>query len=256
VVSEGFTRREFLAGVLATGTLSAAATYLLPGGRLRPSVTLTLVTGVDPTGGRQLLIDLWNQANPDTFVKVEEVTGPTLDQKDKMIGAAQEGHADVLNLDIIHIPHFAQQGYITAIELSDVHEFLPKTLHASLWNMSPDSSRFWAAPFNTDVGMLFERLPADSGANDLVPPMAQIIDAIPDGSTAFAGQLHPLSSASDEAFVINTLEHALSRNDAVLDEDTGLPTYELERWQEALEPLHEAIDKERIRACDNEAQTT
>jgi ABC-type glycerol-3-phosphate transport system substrate-binding protein len=256
VVAEDFSRRDFLAGVLATGTLSAAVTYLAPGGRPLPRVQLTLMTGEDPTGGRDLLIDMWNQANPDTNVRVMPVEGSTLDQRNAMIGGALNGSADVLNLDIVHIPFFAQEQYITPIELDNVHDFLPATLKASSWEMDGNSSRLWAAPFNTDVGMIFERLQSDADTASATPELKHIVDTVPDGSSAFAGQLKPSSSSSDEVFVINVFEHALSRNGSILNEDTGLPSYELEYWQEALSPLYDAIIKGRIRMCDDEDETT
>ncbi len=256
MVSESFTRRDFLAGVLATGTLSAAATYYAPGGRPPKSAPLRLMTGDDPTGGRQLLVNMWNQANPETNVIVETVSGSTLDQRQAMIGGALSGSIDVLNLDIIHIPHFAQHQYITAVEAASVHDFLPNALKASLWGLGDEASRLWAVPFNTDVGMVFERLPVDADVTQSAPRLAQIMNDIPDGSFNFVGQLRPSSSSSNEIFVINILEHALSRNESILDEVDSRPSYELKHWQDALYPLQEAIGRGRMRVCDDESETT
>jgi ABC-type glycerol-3-phosphate transport system substrate-binding protein len=255
-VSEGFSRRDFLAGVLATGTLSATATYLAPGGRPLPPVRLTLMTGHDPTGGRNLLIDMWNQANPNTSVLVDPVGGSTLDQRDAMISGALSGRADILNLDLIHIPHFADEQYITPIEVDNVHDFLPQTLKASLWGMEDNSPRLWAVPFNTDVGMLFERLRPDADTTSTPPELRQVVHTLPDGSSTFAGQLQPSSSSSDEIFVVNMYEHALSENQSILDEADGSPSYELKHWQDALSPLQQAIAAGRIRRCDDEDDTT
>src|SRR5215468_5681357 len=108
-MSEGYSRRDFLAGVLVSGTLSAAALYLAPGGRPLPSVSLALLTGTDSTGARQLLVDMWNQTNPNTTVNLKPVTGSTVDQRNEMIVAAESGTADILNLDIIDIPYFASR---------------------------------------------------------------------------------------------------------------------------------------------------
>ena len=156
-MSDKFPRRDFLIGVLATGTLSAAGTYFVPCGRIR-SVALTLITGADSTGARQLLIDMWNEAHPNSPVVVKEVTGPTLDQRDQMIDAAVSGGAGILNLDTIHIPYFAHKGYLAPIEVENVNEFLPATLTASSGGTDLGPRQYWATPFNTDVGMLFERL--------------------------------------------------------------------------------------------------
>src|SRR5262245_58246320 len=55
-MADFYSRRSFLAGVLAAGMLSTTATYLFT---RRTSVTLKLVTGADPTGGRRLLVAMW-----------------------------------------------------------------------------------------------------------------------------------------------------------------------------------------------------
>jgi multiple sugar transport system substrate-binding protein len=251
-----YSRRDFLAGVLATGTLAAVGTYFAPGGRPGPSITLRFVTGRDPTGGRDLLISQWNRANPRARVEVDEITGSTVDQRDAMISRVTSGNADVLNLDIINIPYFQSRGHITPIELQGVDEFIPNTLLASKLG-DPGATQAWAAPFNTDVGMLFTRLGADPAAADATEPtLATVIDGlVPDRSRQFAGQLRPLSSSSNEAFVVNVLEHALSRNENILQGDNGMPARELEAWQHALQPLRVAIGAERILLCDSEDDT-
>lgn len=252
-----YARRDFLAGVLATGTLSAAAMYFAPGGRPIPSVTLKLVTGEDPTGAHELLISIWNRANPRTTLLREEVTGSTADQRAAMISRATSGNADILNLDIIDIPYFQSKGYITPIELENVDEFLPKTLVASKLGNS-ESMEFWAAPFNTDVGMLFERSGGDpvSSDNQSLPTISDIIDRfVKDESRQFAGQLQPASSSTKEACAINVLEHALSKDKRILGSENGMPAKELEVWQDALAPLHAAITKKRITLCDSEDET-
>src|ERR687884_336705 len=100
-----YSRRSFLAGVLAAGTLSTTATYLFT---RRSSITLKLVTGADPTGGRKLLITMWNELNPHTLIEVEEIHSSTNDQFDKFT----KSRADIYNLDTVHIPRFVKAGRI------------------------------------------------------------------------------------------------------------------------------------------------
>jgi multiple sugar transport system substrate-binding protein len=251
-----YSRRDFLAGVLATGTLAAVGTYFAPGGRPGPSITLRFVTGVDLTGARDLLISQWNRANPRARVQVDEVIGSSPDQTAAMISKVTSGNADILNLDIINIPFFASRGYIAPIELQDVDEFLPNTLLASKLE-DPGATQHWAAPFNTDVGMLFRRIETDpAAAENTEPTLATVIDSfVPDRSRQFAGQLRPLSSSADEAFAVNILEHALSRDENILQGDNGMPARELEVWQHALQPLRVAVSAERILLCDSEEDT-
>jgi multiple sugar transport system substrate-binding protein len=243
-------RRAFLLGVLSCGALTAAATYFTPGGKPTPSVRLTLLTGADSTGGRDLLFDMWNAANPDTQVNVIEVPGQTADQRKRMSDAAANGSADVLNLDIIDIPEFAGRGLLSRIELRK-DRFLERAIATG--RVSADSDEYWAAPFNTDVGMLFERLTAGSAPGEN-PRLSTAIDSLAPGSLGFVGQVTPGSSASYEAFVVNVLEHALSHDGGILD-GNGIPSYELLRWKDALAPLREAIETRRVLQAADEEET-
>jgi multiple sugar transport system substrate-binding protein len=249
-VSEKYSRRDFLTGVLVCGTLSTAAISIFPGSRPVGHAELTLLTGTDGTGARQLLIDMWNRANPSTTVRLVNSEGETGDQKRQMETGARNGTVDIVNLDTIHIRSFVEQELITAVEVDDAGLFVAPTIRAN--RVSATSDRLWAVPFNTDVGMLFERLPA--GARPGTPKFSEIIDAIADGSMQFVGQLFPTSSASHEAFVVNVLEHALSRNDKILDGD-GVPAYDLGAWQDALQPLHDALRTQRIAAASSEDES-
>lgn len=250
-MSERYSRRDFLIGALTSGTLTAGALYLLPGGRSTPAIELTLATGADDTGARELLIDMWNRANPNATVRPHTLRGDTGDQLREMDGLARSGQADILNLDIIHIPYFAGHELITPIELDNPNVFLERTLVAN--RVGNDTRQYWAAPFNTDVGLLFQRRPDHDAPADPAT-LADVIDNAPPGSRRFVGQLRPTASDSHEAFVVNVLEHALSRDPEILT-DTGAPSYELLRWQAALEPLAAAIADERIALADTEGDT-
>ena len=240
-------RRAFLIGVLSCGASTAAVTYFLPGGKPAPPVRLRLLTGADSTGGRKLLFDMWNAANPDARVDVTVLEGSTADQKKRMTDAALKGTADLLNLDIIDIQEFAAKGLVSRIKLSK-DQFLTRTIEAS--QVSNDANEYWAAPFNTDVGMLFERVPAGATPVENLS-LSNALDNLAPGSLGFVGQVGPGSSASDEAFVVNALEHALSRDSDILDE-VGVPVYDLGRWQRALDPLRAAIVTRRVMLADNE----
>jgi multiple sugar transport system substrate-binding protein len=249
-VPEQYSRRSFLTGVLACGTLSASAAYLLPGGRTAGPVELRIATGEDNTGGRGVLLDMWNRANPRVTARVDTINSGTGDERAVMLSRAQAGEADIINLDVIHIPEFAAKGLITPIPLVNSLEFLEPTLRMSLVPDQPD--RFWAAPFNTDVGMLFLRR-ADQRPTE-VRSLADVIDRIPAGSRQFVAQLRAAASTSDEAFVINVLEHALARDAKILG-DSGMPSIDLGRWQQALRPLRDAITAGRIALSDTEDNT-
>lgn len=237
-MAELYSRRSFLAGVLTAGMLSTSAGYLVT---RRESITLTLVTGADPTGGRELLITMWNKLNPDTQIVVQEVNSSTQDQFDKF----NQTRADIFNLDAIHIRRFATEGKIVAFDPGNDISLLPPVRKIC----QADGDRLWAAPFNTDVGMLFRRV-TDKRAADPEPTLA---GALRSGS--FAGQLDTVGTQTDEAFVCNVLEHALAQDEAILDAD-GVLSYGLGQWREALAPLAEAVRRKRVVAASGEDDTT
>ncbi|MGI5213568.1 extracellular solute-binding protein [Plantactinospora sp. CA-290183] len=252
-MADHYSRRSFLSGVLACGTLSASAIYLLPGGRSLPSVELRLITGVDPTGARDLLINMWNRANPRTTVRaINPIASGSGDERTSMLSHVEDGGADILNLDIIDIPEFADNDLITPIPLLGRLEFVEPARRTSQLRDEPDL--YWAAPFNTDVGMLFRRR-ADERDTTRRRGLAEVLDNdVPVESGQFVGQLQPNASTYDEAFVVNVLEHALSRDETILAED-GTVSEDLERWQAALGPLKAAIDDRRIRLTGDENES-
>ncbi|GAA0476482.1 trehalose/maltose ABC transporter substrate-binding protein [Paractinoplanes deccanensis] len=239
-MTELYSRRSFLAGVLTAGMLSASASYLLT---RREEVTLTLVTGGDRTGGRRLLVQMWNDLNP--YVKIEpiEVNSSTRDQYEKFISS----HADTFNLDVIHIPKFAAEKRIVPITpRNDISLLAP----VRRLNVREGSDDFWAVPFNTDVGVLYRRVTdkAEAGPD---PTLAQVMTT---SSRSFVGQLDTVGSQTDEAFVVNVLEQALAQDEAILDE-SGQLSFSLGQWRSALEPLAAAIRGRRVGAEAGEDDT-
>jgi multiple sugar transport system substrate-binding protein len=238
-----YSRRSFIAGVLTAGMLSTAAGYLLT---RRAPVKLTLATGVDNTGGRNLLINLWNRFHPDVTIEVVTVNSSTQDQYDTFISTK----ADIYNLDVIHIPRFSARDRITPIGAPEGITMLTPVQRIS--QVENDPSRFWAVPFNTDVGMLYRRI-TDKLANDSEPATAALI-ADREHPGQFAGQLTTEGSVTDEAFVINVLEQALAQDRTILDE-RGVVSTSLGQWQRALKPLADALRENRIVAAAGEENT-
>jgi multiple sugar transport system substrate-binding protein len=227
-----YSRRSFLAGVLAAGTLSTTAGYALT---RRSPVRLTLATGADPTGARDLLIDMWNELHPDITVVPEVISSSTQDQYAKFT----ETRADIFNLDVIHIPRFIAAGRITPISPENDISLLAPLKRACQVAGSPDD--YWAVPFNADVGMLFRRI-TDKRAIDEPPTLREALAA---GDRQLVGQLDTGGAQTDEAYVVNVLEHALAQDDAVLGED-GTISFSLGQWRTALEPLARAIRTRQV----------
>lgn len=137
--------------------------------------------------------------------------------------------ADILNLDIVHILEFAYKQLIQPIPLAEPGKFFKSTKIPS----KSHSGKYWAAPFNADVGMLFSRR---GGHSDGPPSMGQALEEVKAESRAFVAQLESESTGSHEAFVVNVLEHALAVEPQVLSEEEGRPSSDLELWLDALKP--------------------
>lgn len=255
-MSDHYSRRSFLSGVIACGALTASALYLSPGGRRNGSssepMTVRLITGGDSTGGRQQLYDRWKAQHPEIRLQVlPAITSGTGDERTVMLEAARNGRADILNLDVIHIPEFAQRGLITPVTLKDGVNFL--TPIQQLNQVKDEADRYWAAPFNTDVGMLFARPTSPPPVRP--PTLAEVLDRrVAAGSQQFVGQLGLSDSTSNEAFVINVLEHALARDSGLLTPD-GTVALDLHRWQAALDPLRAAVRQHKIYRATTEAES-
>ncbi|MFC7535003.1 ABC transporter-binding protein [Actinoplanes sp. GCM10030250] len=232
-MAERYSRRSFMVGALTTGLLSSAAGYSLT---RREPVTLTLATGAEPTGGgRKLLINLWNDMHPDIRIELLEINSSTQDQYAKFT----ENRADIYNLDVIHIPRFAAAERIEPIvPRSDLSLLDPVR---RVCQVGDEKDRLWAVPFNSDVGMLYRRI-TDKSAADSEPALSDVLD-----QGGFTGQLNTVGTQTDEAFVVNVLEHALAQDDAILDEQ-GVVSYSLGQWRTALEPLAGAMRARRIQA--------
>jgi multiple sugar transport system substrate-binding protein len=237
-----YSRRSFLAGVLAAGTLSTTAGYALT---RRSPVRLTLATGADPTGARDLLIDMWNELHPDITVVAEVISSSTQDQYAKFT----ETRADIYNLDVIHIPRFVAAGRLTPISPGNQISLLAPLKRACLVDGSTDD--YWAVPFNADVGMLFRRI-TDKRAIDDPPTLKEALAA---GNRQLVGQLDTGGAQTDEAYVVNVLEHALAQDDAILGED-GTISFSLGQWRTALEPLAGTIQAKQVWAEAGEDPAT
>lgn len=255
-MANGYSRRDFLFGVLVTGTAATAATYFTPNGARSPSTTLQFLIGDDPTGGRDALIGMWQSANPSTRVETPPLSGSTIDQREALKNAITSNRADVIGLDVIDVPYFRQQGLIRSLSRPP-GAFLEKALVPCQLGSKDPNPEMWAAPYSSDVGMLFARNRSSlTLVTDPNLTLATVLrQLVKDNTGQFVGQLLPSSEDSSEAFVVNVLEHAVSGNSAVLSED-GTVSGDLEVWQSALEPLHEAVRRGRVTLSTTEAQTT
>ncbi|WP_328923868.1 extracellular solute-binding protein [Streptomyces sp. NBC_00190] len=123
---------------------------------------IVVASGRDVTGKggvRQKLIEHWNRQQEDTGssfrARLVELPGSADQQRSQLLGALQSGSAeyDVVNLDVTWVPEFADAGLVQQLpdDLVDT-DVIPSVAATASWG-----GKLYAAPFNSDVGLLFYR---------------------------------------------------------------------------------------------------
>ncbi|WP_033340429.1 extracellular solute-binding protein [Catenuloplanes japonicus] len=244
-----YSRRSFIVGVLTCGSVTASATYLLsdPG----PDITLRIGSGSDPSGGRELLIRQWNAMHREAKAEIIEFGTSTTDQRERLRDAARTHAVDIVNLDVIDVPAFAQDGLIEELDLST--PYLSKALETCRWN-----GRQYAVPFNSDVGVLYRRAPAGQERPGKEPVLLDFLGDASPGSLLM--QLQPSNSASDEAFVVNVLELAQAYQRTLFDTN-GRPAQKppkdgVDSWNLLFTQIRTSVDAGRLLQMDTEQAST
>jgi multiple sugar transport system substrate-binding protein len=187
-------------------------------------VTVTILTGSDTsisagdspvlsrdTGMYSELADWWNaHEEPLTGIRVRldpvGIDGGATVEHSEMLADAQAGDVryDIYNLDSQWVPEFAAAGYIRLLEghLAPAG-FLPQPLASG----KDASGRLYAAPFTTDVGLLYYRKDLVGPAtplgtfNQVMKAAQQARKADPAITEGYAGQF-----AEYEGLTVNLLE--------------------------------------------------
>jgi multiple sugar transport system substrate-binding protein len=214
-----------LAGTVLAGCGSAPGTAAWPAGG-GPGVTITILTGTDTSisagnepvqagepGMYQQLADWWNRYEaPRQHIRIQlaEIPGGANVQHSEMLGDAEDGtrRYDIYNLDNDYVAEFAAAGYIRALGGHlPTSGFLAKPLESG----EDAGGRLYAAPFTTDVGLLYYRTDLVSRAE--LAPVRTL-----DGLIGLANQAkaeHPGASGLDsyagqfsdyEGLTVNLLE--------------------------------------------------
>jgi multiple sugar transport system substrate-binding protein len=154
----------------AVGCATAPGTASWPPPATGP-VTITILSGTDSsispgsppvrgaTGMYSELVDWWNiYEEPLTGIRVriDAIDGGATMEHSQMLAAAQAGDAsyDIYNLDNESVSEFAAGSYIRSLQnILPEGGFLPQPLASS----RDASGRLYAAPFTTDVGLLYYR---------------------------------------------------------------------------------------------------
>lgn len=185
-------------------------------GRTEPRVEeLVWATGgVTADGAPQYVADLWNKLHPEgPRVRVEPLPRAADAQRRVLATELNAGlpDIDILELDLVWTAEFADKGWLRDLEalraeLDDVA--LVQPLESAIWK-----GTLWAAPYTTDVGLLFYR-------KDLVPNPPTTQEAMVDIGAQMQ-KTHPemaqyvADGAQAEGLVVQFLESYWARDGTV-----------------------------------------
>ncbi|MFG2178586.1 extracellular solute-binding protein [Streptomyces abikoensis] len=124
---------------------------------------LVIATGVDVTGKngvRKRLVDAWNdlqeKQNSPWRARAVILPGSADLQRSQLLAALQSGSAayDIVNLDVTWVPEFAAAGLVRELpeSFADDGDILAKASATARWK-----GKVYAAPYNSDVGLLYYR---------------------------------------------------------------------------------------------------
>ncbi len=211
-----------MAACLAVGCAAqgpaAPGTGPWPAQQATGTTTVTILSGTDTSESSQTnepgmyaeLIDWWNRyEQPVTRIRIvlDTVPGGATAEHSEMLADAETGNAaaDIYNLDNEWIPEFAAAGFIWSLQgrLSQTG-FLGPPLQSGVYD-----GHLYAAPFTTDVGLLYYRTDRVSASQvaalhsftDLAEFAHQTLAAGSEPTIGYAGQF-----ADYEGLTVNLLE--------------------------------------------------
>jgi multiple sugar transport system substrate-binding protein len=181
----------------------------------------------------------WNELHPNgPKVRVEALVLSTNEQHQLLTLElnAELSRFDILDLDVVWIPDFAQRGW-----LADLQELRPAVEQAALshpmqtaiWN-----GKLWAAPYTTDAGILYYR----SDLMDTPPTTWEELIEIGrqvgehNGIAPFVAD-----GAQHEGLVIQYLEYFWGLGGNVLGEDGQSVLFQLDKARRAAEFMWKAF---------------
>nr|WP_308120212.1 extracellular solute-binding protein [Streptomyces bambusae] len=217
---------------------------------------IVLASGRDVTGKggiRQQLIEQWNKEQESKGTgyraRLVELPGSADQQRSQLLGALQSGSADydVVNLDVTWVPEFAAAGLVRPLPDQLVDDDVIESVAAtSRWR-----DRVYAAPFNSDVGLLFYRrdylqsagvTQPDLGKDVRWPAVQKLFDTL-DGAgrklpDAYAKGWTTQLDASYEGLTVNGIEAFASATDGfALTDAEGRYAGSVKELQKGLEEL-------------------
>jgi multiple sugar transport system substrate-binding protein len=175
----------------------------------------------DPLPG---LLREFEQRHPGVRVKSEPLTW-TSDEQHQFYVINLEGASptfDVLMIDVIWVPEFAQAGWLLDlspwVSRQELAPHFPAAAAAAMWR-----GRIWALPWNMNVGVLYYR--ADLLARHRLAPPRTWEELVAQTERIRARERDPRldgvlwQGKQYEGLVVNALEHLWANGSALLDEN-------------------------------------
>ena len=169
-----------------------------------------------PGGTHQLVVEMWNEENPDVQVRIETLPEAADEQRvqQSLVLDAGAPDFDILGVDVIWTGEYSENEWVLSLE--DIRGeieggTLPGPFESALWG-----GELWAAPYNSNAGFLYYR-------TDLVdePPTTWeelkevgLAAAEEEGIAPYVGQ-----GSRYEGFVVNYLEFFWSAGGELYNED-------------------------------------
>ncbi|MDC3412038.1 ABC transporter substrate-binding protein [Aquibacillus sp. 3ASR75-11] len=209
-------------------------------------VTIVYARGVDTTGATQLVIDAFEEQNPNIKVDFREMpsdTGQSHDQYVTMF-SSQSSEVDVFDADVIWPAEFAQANY--ALELDrfiqkdgvDMSKYFPGTVAAANFN-----GKQWAMPKFTDAGILYYR-------TDIVDTPPKTWDELIEMASSLKGEAgtefgYLMQAAQYEGLITNAIEFIASYGGQVIDEENNVVVNSPETIK-AIEKMKEIVGSDFV----------
>ncbi len=219
---------------------------------------IVVASGRDVTGKsgiREQLIAAWNdqqrKAGSGYRARLVELPGNADEQRSQLLGALQSGSADydVVNLDVTWVPEFAAAHLVRPLPDGTVDADVIKSVaETARWD-----GKVYAAPFNSDVGLLYYRTDLMKKAQVSQPDLNQGISwarlqelsravrqALPDvaGWTTQLGAYEGRTVNAIEAFASADPDFELTDDDGHYDASVGKLTAGIAELRSRTDPSY------------------
>ncbi|MGI8809520.1 MAG: ABC transporter substrate-binding protein [Acidimicrobiales bacterium] len=203
----------------------------------------------------QQVVDAWHRTHPNGVkVRFERIPESADDQRRLMAVELNAGlpRFDILTLDVVWTGEFASRGWLT--DLTDIRSeiteaSLPGPLQSALWN-----GRLWAAPFTSNVGLLYFRTDlVDTAPKTWEELKTAVVEARRRTGSGIAGYV--AQGAQYEGLVVNFLEYVWGAGGDLASRDGGAIELTAEPAQRALDFMSEAHTDNSLFAPNFEKMT-